>query len=134
MNKLIILAAAALVSSNALAATIKLDCGRAMNVPRTVVINEKETDGYTHTATYKTSGRDEVTGMLKGVTHKMAGQMDLSTEFTGKETSVLALVSLKSPLFQLVITKPTSNKAAPIPAMEINLATQSVTKFDCFLK
>lgn len=138
MNQMKILALFILASSTVNAASIKLDCGRTMNVPRTVVINEKTrgNDGYTHTAIYKTSGQDQVTGMLRSVSYKMVGQKDLSTEFTGKEISVFAFVDSKNELFQLVISNPALilNKTAPIPAMEINFKTETVKKFDCFLK
>lgn len=136
MNQIKTLALLVFASSTVNAASIKLDCGRTMNVPRTVVISEKTTgnDGYTHVAIYKTSGQDQVTGMLRSVSYKMVGQKDLSTEFTGKETSVFAFVDSKNELFQLIISNPTLNKTAPIPAMEINLKTETVKKFDCFLK
>jgi len=134
MNKLTFFAAAVLASSISFAETIKLDCGRAMNVPRTVVISEKETNGYTHSAIYKTSGNDEVTGTLRQVTYKMAGQFDLSTEFTGKEVPVLALLSLENPSIQLVIKKAFKEKGVAIPAIHINLATESVDQFNCYLK
>lgn len=136
MKSVITSALFTLLASHAIASTIKLECGRTFNIPRTVVIKEKNPgqDGYTHSATFKTSGKDQTTGMLKAVTYKMVGQFDLSTEFSGKEEPVLALVDSKDPLFQLVIKKPTSNKSAPIPAIQINLRDESMTPFDCFLK
>ncbi|MBY0414782.1 MAG: hypothetical protein K2Q18_11475 [Bdellovibrionales bacterium] len=124
----------ATLSQVAFATSYEFDCGKNLNIPRTLSVKSKTPgeDGYEFAAVYKAKGLDSTTGTVVQKTYDLVGQSDIVVE-DGKDIPILAFLNYENPNFQVVLHK-TTKIGAIVPALEINLATEEIIEFNCTLK
>lgn len=117
-----------------LEASYEFNCGKSLNITRTLKVFPKApgADGLRLGGEYVTAGPDKVTGMISEIKIDMVGQTDLSSELTGKEIAIIALMDPKNPFFQVIVALP-SRVGQTVKAAELDLKANEATEFKCKL-